>query len=152
LSKEKSKTRKVKEPKKEAKEIPKEVTKKLVVRPQGKAPFASVTSRHGTVMIARQGKGFSFGEIEGASLPLRLVGNWKVPLDSRRRSVSEENVAALRKWYVAPTEVAKQAHEKVAPVVAAPAVAHPRPRRVPKKKPAAKKKKSNPKKSRKSKK
>ena len=148
MSKAKSKTRKVKALKKEVKEAPREVTKKQVVRPQGRAPFASVMSRHGTAMIARRGKGFSFGEIEGASLPLRVVGAWRVPLDSRRRSVLEENVAVLRKWYVAPTEGAKQAHEKAAPVVAAPAAAQPPPRPVPKKKPTAKRK-SKPKKSKK---
>jgi ribosomal protein L13E len=151
LSKAKSKTRKVKGPKKEVKETPREVMKKQVVRPQGRAPFASVMSRHGTEMVTRRGKGFSFGEIEGASLPLRLVGVWRVPLDSRRRSVLEDNVTVLKKWYVAPTEGPKQAQEKAAPVVAAPAEAQPPPRRVPKKKPAAKKK-PKPKKSKKSKK
>ena len=146
MSKAKSKTRKGKAPKKEVKETPKVVTRKQLVRPQGKAPLASVKSRHGTAMVARRGKGFSFGEIDGASLPLRVVGAWGVPFDSRRGSVLEENVAALRKWYVAPAEFTKHAQEKAAQVVAAPPVAQPPPRRTPKKKSAAKKK-SKPKKS-----
>ncbi len=141
MSKAKSKPGRKKEPKKEVKEAKLEVKKRQVVRPQGSTPFASVRSRHGSVMIARRGKGFSFGELAGASLPIRLAGPWKVPLDSRRRSVLEENVVLLRKWYTAPSEVAKESRVEAAPVLSAPAPEKsPKTPKTPKKRAAKKKK------------
>jgi len=67
-------------------------------RPSVKAPEAVVSSRHGTVMIMRLGRGFSIGELSGAGLAPRLASNWGARIDYRRRSVLEPNVASLKSW------------------------------------------------------
>ena len=72
--------------------------KVTAVRPTGKTPEAMVSSRHGTGMVNRLGRGFSTGELSGAGLSPRLATNWGVSLDVRRRSVIQGNVDALRTW------------------------------------------------------
>jgi large subunit ribosomal protein L13e len=67
-------------------------------RPAGKAPEAMVSSRNGTDMIVRLGKGFSMGELDSAGLPPRLASKWGLRLDSRRRSVLQGNVDSLKGW------------------------------------------------------
>lgn len=67
-------------------------------RPEGKAPVAIISSRHGTGMVIRQGRGFSLGELSGAGLAPRLASTWGARIDYRRRSVLESNVASLRNW------------------------------------------------------
>jgi len=67
-------------------------------RPAGKAPEAQVSSRHGTEMISRAGRGFSLGELSEAGLEPRLTSGWGARIDYRRRSVLESNVASLRSW------------------------------------------------------
>ena len=105
-------------------------------KPPGRAPEATVVSRHGAGMVARGGKGYSPGEVAAASLPARFARAWGLPTDSRRRSVLEANVQSLRKWYSVP------ARETAVPVVAAaaPAKAPETPERRPKKRAVRKKK------------
>jgi ribosomal protein L13E len=67
-------------------------------RPSGKAPEAMVSSRRGVEMVTRLGRGFSYGELSGAGLSPRLASQWGARVDSRRRSVLDDNVGALRKW------------------------------------------------------
>lgn len=67
-------------------------------RPSGRVPEAMVSSRHGTEMVTRPGRGFSFGEISGAGLAPRLATNWGVRIDARRRSVLDGNVDSLKGW------------------------------------------------------
>jgi len=71
-------------------------------KPAGKAPEAMVTSRHGTGVVRRRGKGFSMGELAGAGLPPNLASDWGVSLDLRRRSVIESNVSSLKNWGTHP--------------------------------------------------
>ena len=86
---------------KETAETPR-VAKPEVVKPLGSVPGATVSARRGSVMIERAGKGFSLGELSDGGLSLRLAKRWGVPLDPRRRSVLQGNVAALKKWFVQP--------------------------------------------------
>jgi len=67
-------------------------------RPAAKAPEAVVSTRHGTAMVTRLGRGFSLGELSGAGLAPRLASDWGARIDYRRRSVLESNVALLRGW------------------------------------------------------
>jgi ribosomal protein L13E len=80
-------------PKKESKPARQEIKK-----PAGKVPGATVSARHGIVMIQRSGKGFSMGELASVGLPMKLAGRWGVPRDFRRRSILEPNVQSLKKW------------------------------------------------------
>ncbi len=100
-------------------------------RPAGRAPDAMVTSRHGTGVVIRLGRGFSMGEISGAGMAPRLATRWGVRLDSRRRSVIQGNVDSLKKWSSHPGAAKKaervvreleQEVEKVAVKVKAEAV------------------------------
>jgi len=64
-------------------------------------------------MITRVGRGFSVGELLGAGFPERLAARLGVPVDVRRRSVLEENLQSLRKWYSPPAnEAAKPARAR----------------------------------------
>ncbi len=96
----KAKGRKTSATQKETKEAPEEgVTRAKPMKPAGRIPEASVSSRHGIGMITRKGRGFSNGELSGAGIPFNLARAWSVPVDARRRSVIDPNVAALKKWY-----------------------------------------------------
>jgi ribosomal protein L13E len=68
------------------------------VRAKVKAPVAMVSSRNGTEMVSRQGRGFSLGEVSGAGLDPRSVANGGAHIDVRRRSVIEGNVESLKGW------------------------------------------------------
>ena len=79
-------------------------------KPRGAAPRAFVSSRHEGIMVTRNGRGFSLGELQGAAFPLRFTRMWHVPLDLRRRSMLAANVEALKKWHVpAPKAAAPKA-------------------------------------------
>ena len=126
----KSKPRAKKEMGEPGKAVPKEW------RPSGRAPEAAVASRHGVDIISRAGKGFSKGELSGASLPGKLASAWGVPTDIRRRSVIEANVESLRKWYSPPAK----ATGKPARAAAAPAEGPTTPEKPAKKRAVRKKK------------
>ena len=101
------------------KERPARTPKAEPVRPTGKAPEAMVTSRHGTGVVSRKGKGFSAGELAGADLSPNLAVDWGVRLDLRRRSVIDGNVASLKSWGARPSAArrvesrAKEVEEEV---------------------------------------
>ncbi len=67
-------------------------------RPTGRVPVATVLARHGTGMVTRAGKGFSFGELAEANIIPRMASNWGARLDGRRRSVVQANVTSLKNW------------------------------------------------------
>jgi len=67
-------------------------------RPAGDAPGAMVTARHGQGEVTRPGRGFSLGELTGASLSTRVASDWGVRLDARRRSTIQSNVESLKGW------------------------------------------------------
>ena len=46
----------------------------------------------------RLGKGFSLGELKGVKLSLKQALKLGIPVDSRRRTVHEENVKALEEF------------------------------------------------------
>jgi len=95
------------------------VTRVKPVRPAGKPPEAMVTSRHGTELVTRQGRGYSMGELSGAGLSRKLASNWGLRLDPKRRSVVDGNVLSLKSWNSLPgatkkTEgVAKEIEEEI---------------------------------------
>jgi len=66
--------------------------------PTGPVPASTVMSRHSGEMVARNSKGFSRGEVNVAGLPFYLARRWRLPMDPRRRSVLEGNVASIKAW------------------------------------------------------
>lgn len=91
--------------KREARKVAKSVEGKkksrpraLSDRPLGRAPTAMVTTRHGTGMVSREGRGFSFGELSGAGVAFGHAKDWGLMVDRRRRSVIEGNVNSLKGW------------------------------------------------------
>ena len=75
--------------------------------PSVKVPTASVLSRRRTEMIAREGRGFSIGEVSGAGLTPAGAVEWGARVDYRRRSVIESNVSALKGWAARPAASVK---------------------------------------------
>jgi ribosomal protein L13E len=94
----------------------------LPERPTGRVPSAMVVSRHGTGMVTRAGKGFSFGELSEAKIVPRMASQWGARLDGRRRSVVQANVDALKEWgshavkVARPVEAARKVEEEVVAV------------------------------------
>ncbi len=68
-------------------------------KPAAPLPSPSVLSRHEGSMVERSSRGFSYGEVQGSGMAVVTARNWGVPLDTRRRSVLEGNVHALKGWY-----------------------------------------------------
>ncbi len=104
--------------KKKAKVAPKKDQKPArleIKRPSGRVPTANVSSRKGTLIVLRGGKGFSRGELIGAELPFDLAGKWGVPRDVRRRSVLEPNVGSLKKWFSPPRREPEAPHPERTP-------------------------------------
>lgn len=87
------------------------------------APEASVLSRYEGKMHERHAKGFSFGELAAAGLTLTVARRSKVPVDIRRRSSLDGNVAALKEWYVPAPKKPKEPKEPKAEKKAKPAKA-----------------------------
>ncbi len=83
---------------------PAKARKERPARPRGSEPKAMVSSRRKLVMVERQGRGFSMGELEGADFPIVLARRWKLHVDLRRRSVLEWNVTSLKKWFAPPAK------------------------------------------------
>ena len=84
----------------------------------GPPPEATVASRHIDSMHERPGRGFSFGELASAGVPLNAARRQGLQLDIRRRSVVEGNVEVLRVWFKSP---AKSSPETAAEPIAVPA-------------------------------
>ena len=78
------------------------------IKPSSKAPEPVITSRHGTGLVTRQGRGFSVREVAEAGLTPRLATRWGLRLDLRRRSVVEGNVDSLKSWISHPTAAKKK--------------------------------------------
>lgn len=118
----------MKEPQ-EKEEKPQAPVKVKLARPKGPTPSVEVSVRHGGEIFMRAGRGFSFGELSDAAVPLILAKRWHVPVDLRRRSVLDVNTQALKRWYEhAPKPAAPKVAEAkaVAPKVAAPKAEAPR--------------------------
>ena len=63
------------------------------------APVPVVLTRHESAMQQRDARGYSLGELESAGIAFIVAKRIRVPLDIRRRSVLEGNVAKLKGWY-----------------------------------------------------
>ena len=83
-----------------------------LTRPVGGAPEPMVTARHGEGEVTRVGRGFSMGELTGASLTPRLASSWGVRLDARRRSTLQSNVESLKGWAARAGTSKKEGREK----------------------------------------
>jgi len=81
----------------------------------GPLPEATIASRHIDSMHERPGRGFSFGELASAGVPLNAARREGLSLDIRRRSVVEGNVEALKGWFKTP---ARPTSERKAEAVA----------------------------------
>jgi ribosomal protein L13E len=85
----------------EKKEAPaKTITKEAPVK-LGPAPTPMVTTRlvDPGSMHQRDARGFSFGELASAGVPLNAAKHQDISVDLRRRSVVEQNVEMLKSWY-----------------------------------------------------
>jgi ribosomal protein L13E len=101
----------------------KEVASKPIVKAEpvalGPPPKATVATMHVDSLHERSARGFSFGELASAGIPLNAAKREGLSLDIRRRSVVEGNVDALKGWFKSPA--AKPASKTGEPV-AVPAV------------------------------
>ena len=66
--------------------------------PKGPPPLAMVNTRHAGGMIERAARGFSLGELSASALSFERAKKWRVPLDIRRRTALDGNVARLTGW------------------------------------------------------
>ncbi len=90
-------------PKKAAeKEAPAKVSVRAELVELGPPPEATVASRHIDSMHERPARGFSFGELASAGVPLNSAKREGLSLDVRRRSVVDGNVEALKGWFKSP--------------------------------------------------
>ena len=83
----------------EQKEGPSKVVAKAEPLVMGPLPEAMVASRHIDSMHERPARGFSFGELASAGVPMNAARREGLSLDLRRRSVVEMNVEALKGWF-----------------------------------------------------
>jgi len=101
----------------EKKEPPAKVAITAAPLELGPAPEATVASRHIDSMHERPGRGFSFGELSSAGVPVNVAKREGLSLDVRRRSVLAGNVEALKGWFKSEGPVRRNGEEPV--VVAA---------------------------------
>jgi ribosomal protein L13E len=92
------------------KEVPAKVVEKkepplkTVVKPEsrklGPPPMAVVATRHvdSSSLHERAARGFSFGELSSAGVPLNAAKTNDLSVDIRRRSVVAKNVEMLKGW------------------------------------------------------
>jgi len=103
----------------EKKERPAKPVTKVARTKLGEPPTAIVSTRHVDLMHARLARGFSFGELESAGIPLNAARREDVSLDIRRRSVVDGNVQMLKGWFKSsPSAAPKETTEKPVAVVA----------------------------------
>jgi ribosomal protein L13E len=105
------KPKKVVEKKKEA---PAKVSVKAEPVVLGPTPEATILSRHIDSSHERLARGFSFGELASAGVPLNAAKREGLSLDIRRRSVVEGNVEALKGWFKSAAKAASKTGEPVA--------------------------------------
>lgn len=84
---------------------PKTTEKKQMVK-LGPPPIAMVASRHIDSLHQRVARGFSFGELASAGVPLDTAKRQDLSVDVRRRSVVHENVEKLKGWFKHPGHAA----------------------------------------------
>ncbi|MGH9919347.1 MAG: ribosomal protein L13e [Nitrososphaerales archaeon] len=82
----------------EKKEAPSKVSVKAEPVVLGPPPGATIASRHIDSVHERPGRGFSYGELASAGVPLNTARREGLSLDVRRRSVLEGNVESLKSW------------------------------------------------------
>ena len=56
----------------------------------------------------RTGRGFSLGELKAANVSVHKAKILHIPIDRRRRSVHEENIAVLKEYVASPEEFIKK--------------------------------------------
>lgn len=103
----------------EKKEAPPKPSVKAEPVVLGPPPKATIATKHVDSLHERSARGFSFGELASAGVPLNAAKREGLSLDIRRRSVVEGNVDALKGWFKSPA--AKPASKTGEPV-AVPAV------------------------------
>jgi ribosomal protein L13E len=90
----------------------KKVAPKAMVRAEpvkmGPAPVAVVAARHIDSLRERAARGFSFGELSSAGIPLEAAKRQDLSVDVRRRSVVDQNVEALKSWFKHPVPVSSK--------------------------------------------
>jgi ribosomal protein L13E len=86
----------------EKKEIPAKPIVKAEPVVLGPPPGATIASRHIDSLHERSARGFSFGELASAGVPLNAAKREGLSLDIRRRSVVEGNVEVLKGWFKSP--------------------------------------------------
>lgn len=81
----------------------KEVPAKAVVKPRpvelGPPPGAIIVARRVDSLRERAARGFSFGELASAGVPVNAAKREGLSLDIRRRTVLDGNVEALKGWF-----------------------------------------------------
>jgi ribosomal protein L13E len=97
---------------------PKAVVKVAPVK-LGPPPAASVTTRDIDVPHERAARGFSFGELTSAAIPIYVAKREDLPLDIRRRSIVEANVEMLKGWFKSSADASAQGEAKVAAAASA---------------------------------
>jgi ribosomal protein L13E len=102
------------EKKVEKKEAPPKPSVKAEPVVLGPPPKATIATRHIDSLHERPARGFSFGELASAGVPLNAARREGLSLDIRRRSVVEGNVDALKEWFKSPA--AKPASKTGEPV------------------------------------
>jgi ribosomal protein L13E len=101
----------------EKKEVPAKVRVKAEPVVLGPPPEAAILSRHIDSLHERLARGFSFGELASAGVPLNAAKREGLSLDIRRRSVVEGNVEALKGWFKSATKSATKTDVVAVPTV-----------------------------------
>jgi ribosomal protein L13E len=104
----------------ERKQAPPKAAAKTRPVKMGPPPTAVVAARHIDSLHEREARGFSFGELSAAGIPINMAKEGDLSVDIRRRSVVEQNVATLKGWFKHPGRVeASGATESQIPVAPA---------------------------------
>jgi ribosomal protein L13E len=83
----------------EKKEAPPKLVAKTEPIKLGPPPVAMIALMHIDSSRERAARGFSFGELASAGVPLNAAKRQDLPLDIRRRSVMVRNVEMLKGWF-----------------------------------------------------
>lgn len=87
-----------------------EVPKPIVKRPR-------IAKFRGVDVGVRVGRGFSLGELKAAGIDGVLAKQLNIPVDTRRKSVHEENVESLRRFIGQIEDLIKAVRTKPAKVI-----------------------------------
>jgi ribosomal protein L13E len=79
----------------------------------GPPPSAVIVARRVDSLRERAARGFSFGELTSAGIPVNAAKREGVTLDIRRRTVLDGNVKALRGWFKSPVAASGKVVEPV---------------------------------------